>query len=156
MLSYLLQSWRAVPGLVGLWVNKLIGLFANSPRIALRDWRPDADHTAAALGTVVVIVLAVGLPLIPPKPVRIGLAMGLAILFLILTGVGVWQCYSFFHYLDSVSMSKADARDLQAVWERWYIVMLIAFVATVTCALAAGVEPVAKPPTHQPPARTTP
>jgi hypothetical protein len=34
-------------------------------------------------------------------------------------------------------MSTADAAPIQAVWEFWYIAMLITFVAAVTCALAA-------------------
>jgi hypothetical protein len=133
MLRYIIQSGlRALPGTVALWVNKWIALFANSPRIALRDWRPDADNTAAAFGTGVVIVLALGVPLIPSRLARFGLAL----LLLILSAIAMWQCYESFDMLSSIPMSTTDARRPQAVWEYWYIGMLVAFVAAVTSALA--------------------
>jgi hypothetical protein len=134
MLQYIGQTASlALPGVVLLWVNTWMALFANSPRIALRDWRPDADNTAAAYGTAVVIVLAVGVPLIRSKVARIGLA----IVFLVVSGIGLWRCYASFELLDTVKMSTADASGTQASWRLWYITMLIAFVAAVTSALSA-------------------
>jgi hypothetical protein len=93
--------WRtgvsSVPSIALVWVNKLIGFFKNSPDIAYYKWRPDADGTAAALGTVTVIVFAVIVSLIPRRWLR----GGLAVLFLVATGFAVWKCYDFHTLLDT-------------------------------------------------------
>lgn len=132
VLSWLLKSSvSAIPGLALIWANKLIGFFQNSPQIAFRSWRADADSTAAAIGSGVIIVLAVGVSLIPWRWVRAIIAG----LFLLATIFAAWKCYNFFDVLDTVKMSDSDAKQMQAVWRYWYILMQWFFVAAVTCGL---------------------
>jgi hypothetical protein len=122
---------NALPGAVVLWVNKFIALFKGASHIALRDWRPDADNTAAGFGTALVIVLAATMPLVS-RAWRSGFAIG----SLALSGIALWRCYANFNYLDMVRVSDFEARQIQASWEYWYIVMLCSFVAAITCGLS--------------------
>jgi hypothetical protein len=126
------SSISGVPSLALVWANKLIAFFKNSPEIALRAWRPDADSTAAALGSLVIIVLAVLVPLIPWR----GLRGGIAVLFLLTTIFAAWKCYDFFNLLDTVRMTDSDVKQIQAIWRYWYIAMLCLFVAAMTCGLS--------------------
>ena len=74
-----------------------------------------------------------GVPLIPWKAVRIGLA----VLFFIASGFGPLEVLRNIRVARYPEDITADARNPQAIWEFWYIEMLISFVAAVTCALAA-------------------
>ena len=56
-------------------------------------------------------------------------------MFALVTCFALWKCYSFFTLLDTVRMADTDAKQIQAVWEYWYIAMLCCFVAAMTCAL---------------------
>jgi hypothetical protein len=131
VLDWLLKtSISAVPSAVLIWVNKLVGFFKNSPEIALRAWRSDADSTAAGFGTLIVIVLAVSVSLLPRRWMRAILAVA----FALLTGIALYKCYNSFTLLDTVRMSDTDARAIQAAWRCWYIALLCSFVAAMTCA----------------------
>jgi hypothetical protein len=122
-----------LPGLALIWANKLIGFFDHSPKIALRAWRADADSTAAALGSLIVVVTALTVSLIPWRWLR----TFVAVLFLLVTLFAAWKCYGFFTLLDTVRMSDTDAKPIQAEWENWYIAMLCSFVTAMTCGLTA-------------------
>lgn len=132
VVEWLLKSAiSGVPSLALIWGNKLIAFFKNSPEIALRAWRADADSTAAALGSLVIIVLAVVVSLIPWRWLR----ASIAVLFLLATIFAAWKCYDFFNLLDTVRMTDSEAKQIQAIWRYWYIAMLCLFVAAMTCGL---------------------
>jgi hypothetical protein len=119
---------QVVPAPLVIWVTQWLDLFSLSV-FTYPGWRIQAQNTAAALGVVAAIAIALTL-----KGARVSFLRRSAIFSLVIAVGILAACWYIWVRLGN-AMSAQDAKWLQDVWEGLYILAMVLIVATISMGL---------------------
>lgn len=115
-----------IPPLALAWVNKWISLFSYTA-LTHPEWQQRADLTGAALGTIAVIAIYARYH----EQAKARLAKK-AILFFIVSILLALACFVCRFSLQHFASAQSFVQAIIDIWEGFYVVMLLAVVATIT------------------------